>query len=210
MQRELRRNRKVQKSQETPASQGLSLTGTSTPPPRMWFHLTGWAISSDNEVMPNATITVDAALKERLADLASQSDSGSTSSPKRYSGESQTLMSVSSAAFQCLLDALALRPSRSKTSTASPTAPAKNLVRGRPIGCERTGGVACSRAPTSQLGDGMVLDRSSCQGWPPCALTALGVIRVCAHLPGGPWPPDTTADGLLLLTAAGTECGVLA
>ena len=31
------------------------------------------ATSWDNELMPNATITVDAALKERLADLASQS-----------------------------------------------------------------------------------------------------------------------------------------
>ena len=31
------------------------------------------ATSWDNDFMPNATITVDAALKERLADLASQS-----------------------------------------------------------------------------------------------------------------------------------------
>ena len=31
------------------------------------------AAAWDNNVMPNATITVDAALKERLADLASQS-----------------------------------------------------------------------------------------------------------------------------------------
>ena len=32
-----------------------------------------FATSWDNDVMPNATITVDAVLKERLADLASQS-----------------------------------------------------------------------------------------------------------------------------------------
>ena len=31
-----------------------------------------------------------------------------------------------------------------------------------------------------------------------CAVTELGVIRVCAQLPGGPWPPETTADRLLL------------
>jgi len=35
------------------------------------------------------------------------------------------------------------------------------------------------------------------QGWATCAVTELGVIRVCAQLPGGPWPPETTADRLL-------------
>ena len=40
------------------------------------------------------------------------------------------------------------------------------------------------------------------QGWSTCAVTELGVIRVCAQLPGGPWPPETTADRLLLRTAA--------
>jgi uncharacterized protein len=43
------------------------------------------------------------------------------------------------------------------------------------------------------------------QGWATCAVTELGVIRVCAQLPGVPWPPDTTADRLLLLTAASRE-----
>ena len=43
------------------------------------------------------------------------------------------------------------------------------------------------------------------QGWATCAVTELGVIRVCAQLPGGPWPPETTADRLLLLTAASRE-----
>lgn len=38
-------------------------------------------------------------------------------------------------------------------------------------------------------------------GWATCAVTELGVIRVCAQLPGGPWPPEATADRLLLLTA---------
>lgn len=40
------------------------------------------------------------------------------------------------------------------------------------------------------------------QGWATCAVTELGVIRVCTQLPGGPWLPETTADRLLLLTAA--------
>jgi hypothetical protein len=39
------------------------------------------------------------------------------------------------------------------------------------------------------------------QGWATCAVTELGLIRVCAQLPGGPWPPATAADRLLLLTA---------
>jgi len=40
------------------------------------------------------------------------------------------------------------------------------------------------------------------QGWATCAVTELGVI---AQLLGVPWPPDTTADRLLLLTAASRE-----
>ena len=39
-------------------------------------------------------------------------------------------------------------------------------------------------------------------GWATCAVTELGVIRVCAQLPGGAWPPDTTAGALLVLTAS--------
>jgi uncharacterized protein len=40
------------------------------------------------------------------------------------------------------------------------------------------------------------------KGWATCAVTELGVIRVCAQLPGGAWPPDTTAGALLVLTAS--------
>jgi toxin-antitoxin system PIN domain toxin len=39
-------------------------------------------------------------------------------------------------------------------------------------------------------------------GWATCAVTELGVIRVCAQLPGGTWPAETTAGGLLMLTAS--------
>ena len=39
-------------------------------------------------------------------------------------------------------------------------------------------------------------------GWATCAVTELGVIRVCAQLPGGAWAPDTTAGALLVLTAS--------
>ena len=38
-------------------------------------------------------------------------------------------------------------------------------------------------------------------GWATCTITELGVIRVCAQLPGGAWLPDTTAGALLVLTA---------
>jgi predicted nucleic acid-binding protein len=34
-------------------------------------------------------------------------------------------------------------------------------------------------------------------------VTELGLIRVCAQLPGGAWPPERTADQLLLFTADG-------
>lgn len=40
-------------------------------------------------------------------------------------------------------------------------------------------------------------------GWASCTVTELGVIRVCAQLPGGSWAPARTADQLLLLTADG-------
>lgn len=43
------------------------------------------------------------------------------------------------------------------------------------------------------------------QGWATCGVTELGVIRVCAQLPGGPWSPETTADRLLLLTAVSRD-----
>ena len=42
-------------------------------------------------------------------------------------------------------------------------------------------------------------------GCATCFVTELGVIRVCAQLPGGAWPPETTADRVLLLTAASRE-----
>ena len=43
------------------------------------------------------------------------------------------------------------------------------------------------------------------QGWATCVVTELGVIRVCAQLPGGGWPPQRTCDQILMLTAAGRE-----
>jgi uncharacterized protein len=39
--------------------------------------------------------------------------------------------------------------------------------------------------------------------WSTCAVTELGVMRVCAQLRGGSWPPERTADQLLLLTVDG-------
>ncbi|HEX3679852.1 MAG TPA: PIN domain-containing protein [Galbitalea sp.] len=47
--------------------------------------------------------------------------------------------------------------------------------------------------------------RAGPSGWATCAVTELGVIRVCAQLPGGAWPAETTADRLLLLTATGRD-----
>lgn len=43
------------------------------------------------------------------------------------------------------------------------------------------------------------------RGWATSSVTELGAILVCAQLPGGPWPPETTADRLLLLTATSRE-----
>ena len=45
----------------------------------------------------------------------------------------------------------------------------------------------------------------SVHGWATCAVTELGVIRVCAQLPGGAWPPQRTSDQILMLTAEGRE-----
>jgi hypothetical protein len=40
------------------------------------------------------------------------------------------------------------------------------------------------------------------EGWATCTVTELGVIRVCAQLPGGGWRPEATADRLLMLTVS--------
>jgi uncharacterized protein len=42
-------------------------------------------------------------------------------------------------------------------------------------------------------------------GWATYAVTELGVIRVCAPLPGGTWPPEATGDRLLLLTRSNRD-----
>jgi len=39
-------------------------------------------------------------------------------------------------------------------------------------------------------------------GWATCAVTELGVIRVCAQLSGGRMFPEATADRLLMLTVS--------
>lgn len=43
------------------------------------------------------------------------------------------------------------------------------------------------------------------RGWATCVVSELGVIRVCAQLPGGTWPSERTADQILMLTAASRE-----
>lgn len=40
------------------------------------------------------------------------------------------------------------------------------------------------------------------QGWSTCTITELGVIRICAQLPGGGRRPAVTAHRLLMLTVA--------
>jgi toxin-antitoxin system PIN domain toxin len=47
--------------------------------------------------------------------------------------------------------------------------------------------------------------QAAAAGWATCAVTELGVIRVCAQLPGGQWPPEATADRLLMLTISNRE-----
>ena len=42
-------------------------------------------------------------------------------------------------------------------------------------------------------------------GWATCAVTELGVIRVCAQLSGGGWPPERTCDEILMLTGTGRD-----
>lgn len=40
------------------------------------------------------------------------------------------------------------------------------------------------------------------RAWATCPVTELGVIRVCAQLPGGKWSPEVTADRLVMLMIA--------
>lgn len=36
-------------------------------------------------------------------------------------------------------------------------------------------------------------------GWATCGVTELGVVRVCAQLPDGAWPPERTCDKVVML-----------
>lgn len=42
-------------------------------------------------------------------------------------------------------------------------------------------------------------------GWASCVVTELGVVRVCAQLPGGAWPPDRTCREIWWLMGTGPE-----
>jgi toxin-antitoxin system PIN domain toxin len=42
-------------------------------------------------------------------------------------------------------------------------------------------------------------------GWATCTVTELGVIRVCAQLPGTKWSPEETADRLLMMIVTNRE-----
>ena len=42
-------------------------------------------------------------------------------------------------------------------------------------------------------------------GWATCTVTELGVIRVCAQLPGTRWSPEATADRLLMMIVTNRE-----
>jgi toxin-antitoxin system PIN domain toxin len=42
-------------------------------------------------------------------------------------------------------------------------------------------------------------------GWATCTVTELGVIRVCAQVPGTRWPPEATADRLLMMIVTNRE-----
>ena len=42
-------------------------------------------------------------------------------------------------------------------------------------------------------------------GWATCTVTELGVIRVCAQLPGTRWAPEATADRLLMMIVTNRE-----
>jgi hypothetical protein len=47
--------------------------------------------------------------------------------------------------------------------------------------------------------------KAASAGWATCTVTELGVIRVCAQLPGTKWPPEATADRLLMMIVTNRE-----
>ena len=47
--------------------------------------------------------------------------------------------------------------------------------------------------------------KAATNGWATCTVTELGVIRVCAQLPGTTWPPEATADRLLMMIVTNRE-----
>jgi len=92
----------------------------------------------------------------------------------------------------------------SKTLTASPTARANSVGRG----LLDVNVLVALLLPEHQHHPASMewfATRAGSRSWATCAVTELGVIRVCAQLPGGAWPAETTADRLLLLTATGRD-----
>ena len=155
--------------------------------------------------MPNATITVDAALKERLADLAGQTG-------QRVDEFVEALLrriADADVRFERGVPVFPRRPelprSRSKTLTASPTA---GRIASGVADLLDVNVLVALLVPEHQHHAASMewfTTRSRSEGWATCAVTELGVIRVCAQLPGGAWPAETTADRLLLLTATGRD-----
>jgi toxin-antitoxin system PIN domain toxin len=47
--------------------------------------------------------------------------------------------------------------------------------------------------------------KAAAEGWATCTVTELGVIRVCAQLPGTRWLPEATADRLLMMIVTNRE-----
>jgi toxin-antitoxin system PIN domain toxin len=47
--------------------------------------------------------------------------------------------------------------------------------------------------------------KAAAGGWATCTVTELGVIRVCAQLPGTRWAPEATADRLLMMIVTNRE-----
>ena len=150
--------------------------------------------------MPHATITEDTALKHRLAAIAGQNGqrvSWSTS----CCGGSPTCASI--AAGPSFHRAQELPRSRSKMSTASPTA--NSIQRGWSPGRQRAGALLVPEHQHHATSMNWFTREAGQRGWATCSVTEFGVICVCTQLPGGAWLPEPTADRLLLLSAAGRK-----
>jgi hypothetical protein len=127
-------------------------------------------------------------------------DNRSTTSLKPCSAAWLKLTSVSNGVFPYFRRGLALQCSRSRMLIVWRMATRSSWPRGRASRCQRTGSAAPFRASTSHSSPELVFERGGHMGMGDVRSNRVGRDSSLRAAPRGRWPPEATADELLMLT----------